>query len=283
MLEKSGQATDGALVQPRPFLKWAGGKRQLVPALRANMPKQYGRYLEPMIGGGAFFFELQPKNAYIADINEELVNLYLVVRDETEALIRDLRKHEHNADYFYKLRDADRSGTYKRWGPVKRASRLIYLNKTCFNGLYRVNAQGHFNVPFGDYKNPRIVDEDNLRACSLALRDTKIVLGSFEHIRKVAKKGDFVYFDPPYVPLSTSANFTSYSKERFDADMQIKLRDLCIELDRKAVKFMLSNSSAPFVLELYKDFHVQLLDASRAINSKAEGRGKVKEVLVRNY
>lgn len=267
----------------RPFLKWVGGKRQLLPELQARLPKKFGRYFEPMIGGGALFFSLQPDKAIISDINEELVNTYQVIQSDVEALIKDLKQHKHEEDYFYDLRDKDRSPHYKRWGYVKRASRFIYLNKTCFNGLYRVNSKGQFNSPFGDYKNPTIVDEENLLICSEALRNVTIKQAPFTSVLNSAKKGDFVYFDPPYVPLSTTSNFTSYSKDGFAADLQTELRDICQALHEKGVLFMLSNSSAPLVHELYREFAIEEVDARRQVNSVASKRGPVKEVIVRNY
>ncbi|MCB0346975.1 MAG: DNA adenine methylase [Bdellovibrionales bacterium] len=264
-------------------MKWAGGKRQLLPELSKRVPRRINRYFEPMIGGGAFFFSLSPRNAYIADINSELINTYEVIRDRLPELLRALKKHHHNEEYYYTLRNIDRSGNFKQWGPVKRASRLLYLNRTCFNGLYRVNSRGEFNVPFGRYKNPRIIDEGNLRACSLLLQHVEIQTASFESVLDKARTGDFVYFDPPYVPLNSTSNFTSYIEGGFDENMQRALLGVCMRLDKNGVKFMLSNSSAPLVLELYNNFKIESVEASRTINSKANGRGKVKEVIVTNY
>lgn len=267
----------------RPFLKWAGGKRQLLPVLEQYLPDSYGRYFEPMLGGAALFFRKTPKKAILADINPELVNVYTVIQKQVTQLIADLKKHQHTEEYFYALRNVDREARFKRWGAVRRASRLIYLNKTCFNGLYRVNSRGNFNTPFGRYKNPNIVDEKNLLLCSEALQSATISCASFAATVSRAKGGDFVYFDPPYVPLNATAQFTSYSKQGFDREMQIALRDVCRELDKRGVHFLLSNSSAPFVKELYREFDLRLVDATRAINSKADRRGKIKEVLVKNY
>ena len=267
----------------RPIVKWAGGKRQLLSTLKSNLPVQFGRYFEPMVGGGALLFHLKPENACIGDVNAELVNLYQVVRDEVEELIEDLSKHIYEKEYFYQLREVDRSEVFKSWESVQKASRFLYLNRSCFNGLYRVNSSGYFNVPFGRYTNPRILDAKNLRACSKVLQNCEIDVASFDAIADVVKPGDFVYFDPPYVPLTATANFTSYTKAGFDVEMQIALRDLCVELDRRGVKFLLSNSSAPLVLGLYRGFDLQLVDAARAINSNAKKRGKIKEALVKNY
>ena len=266
-----------------PIVKWVGGKRQLMFELLKNMPKSYNRYFEPFIGGGALFFELQPENAYISDMNEELINLYSVVRDNVYELISDLNKHEISKEYFLEIRNLDRTNEYKNLSNVQRASRFIYLNRTCFNGLYRVNSQGQFNVPFGNYKNPRIVDENNLLNCSELLKNTEIKCADFSEILTKVKKGDFVYFDPPYVPLNETSSFTSYTKDGFDMDMQFKLRDICDELDSMGVKFMLSNSDTKFVNELYSNYEIKKVFASRAVNANAEGRGKITEVLVRNY
>ncbi len=266
-----------------PIVKWVGGKRQLMFELINNMPKNYNRYFEPFVGGGALFFELQPNNAYISDMNKELINLYQVVRDNVNELIADLQKHDISKEYFLEIRNIDRTNDYKNWSDIKKASRFIYLNRTCFNGLYRVNSKGEFNVPFGNYKNPRIVDENNLLNCSNLLQKTEIRHADFSEILKKAKKGDFVYFDPPYVPLSETSSFTSYTKDGFDLDMQFKLRDVCDVLDSKGVNFLLSNSDTKLVNELYENYNIKKVFASRQINANADGRGKITEVLVRNY
>lgn len=266
-----------------PIVKWVGGKRQLMFELLKNMPENYNRYFEPFIGGGALFFYLQPDNAYISDVNEELINLYQVVRDNVDELITDLQKHDISKEYFMEIRNIDRTDEYKNWSDVKKASRFIYLNRTCFNGMYRVNSKGEFNVPFGHYKNPRILDENNLINCSNLLQRTEIKHADFSEILKKVKKGDFVYFDPPYVPLSETSSFTSYTKDGFDMDMQFKLRDICDELDTIGVKFLLSNSDTKLVNELYENYNIKKVFASRQINANADGRGKITEVLVRNY
>lgn len=266
-----------------PIVKWVGGKRQLMFELLKNMPNKYNRYFEPFIGGGALFFELQPDNAYISDMNEELINLYQVVGDNVDELITDLQKHDISKEYFMKIRNIDRTEEYQNWSDVQKASRFIYLNRTCFNGMYRVNSKGEFNVPFGYYKNPRILDENNLINCSNLLQKTEIKHADFSEILKNAKKGDFVYFDPPYVPLSETSSFTSYTKGGFDIDMQFKLRDVCDKLDSMGVKFLLSNSDTKLVNELYRNYNIKKVFASRQINANADGRGKITEVLVRNY
>ena len=266
-----------------PIVKWVGGKRQLMFELLKNMPENYNRYFEPFIGGGALFFELQPDNAYISDMNEELINLYKVVRDNVDELVADLQKHDICKEYFMEIRNIDRMEEYKNWSDVKKASRFIYLNRTCFNGMYRVNSKGEFNVPFGHYKNPRILDENNLINCSNLLQRTEIKHADFSEILKKVKKGDFVYFDPPYVPLSETSSFTSYTKDGFDMDMQFKLRDVCDALNSMGVKFLLSNSDTKLVNELYEKYNIKKVFASRQINANADGRGKITEVLVRNY
>ena len=271
------------LVACRPFLKWVGGKTQLLPHLLSRVPSDFSKYFEPFIGGGALFLALQPPKAIISDINDELINTYTVVRDTPEELIRALRRHQYDADYYYKIRDVDRKASYSQWSPTRRAARTIYLNKSCFNGLYRVNSQGHFNTPFGRYVNPTICDAENLRACSKALESVTIKHSSFLTVADSAKPRDFVYFDPPYVPLSNTSNFTGYSSGGFEMKLQEELFELCVALDTKGVKFMLSNSSAPYVLERYSKFNLQLVNATRAINSVASKRGKIAEVIVTNY
>ena len=266
-----------------PIVKWVGGKRQLMFELIKNMPKSYNRYFEPFVGGGALFFELQPENAYISDMNEELINLYSVVRDNVYELIEDLGKHEVSKEYFLEIRNIDRTEQYAKLSSIERASRFIYLNRTCFNGMYRVNSKGEFNVPFGHYKNPRIIDENNLLNCSKLLNKTEIKCADFSEILTKVQKDDFVYFDPPYVPLNETSSFTSYTKDGFDIDMQFKLRDVCDELDSMGVKFMLSNSDTKLVNELYANYEIKKVFASRQINANADGRGKITEALVRNY
>lgn len=267
----------------RPFLKWAGGKGQLLDELLARLPSSFSRYYEPFVGGGALLFALQPAKAIVVDVNPELINAYRVIKQDVEALIRSLKRHVYEQQYFYRLREADRRPEFGRWPPVRRASRFIYLNKTCYNGLYRVNARGLFNVPFGRYVNPTIADAGNLRACHSVLQGTDIREGDFESIEPELSRADFVYFDPPYVPLSATSYFTGYSSKGFDAKMQQNLFNLCCRLDRRGIRFMLSNSAAPVVKDLYKKFRLEVVPAARSVNSKAERRGKIEEVIVRNY
>ena len=270
-------------IQSKPFVKWVGGKTQLLPKLLKNIPNNFSTYYEPFLGGGALFFNLQPKKAVLSDINPELINCYAVVKDNVKDLIEDLKQHHYDKDYFYKIRNIDRSPEFLKWSPIQKASRFIFLNKTCFNGLHRVNSKGQFNVPFGRYTSPKILDIDTLETCSRILKNTTLLCDSFFSIEDKVSAEDFVYFDPPYVPLAITSNFTSYSKDGFDSSKQIELSELCKRLNSKGVKFMLSNSSAPIVLELYSGFNIEYVDALRFINSKADKRGNVKEVIITNY
>lgn len=277
------KSTQNCKILCKPFLKWVGGKGQLLSELKKRIPENVARYYEPFIGGGALYFNYQPRHAYISDLNSELIDAYTVIRDDVDSLIKCLKKHHYNEEYFYSVRNVDRNSAFKKWSAAKRAARLIFLNKTCFNGLYRVNSKGYFNTPFGQYTNPKILDIENLNACSKVLQNTTIKLASFESIESRIHPDDFVYFDPPYVPLSDTAYFTSYSSAGFDINMQKKLFELCCRLHKKGIRFMLSNSSSPFILDLYKKFKIDLVEASRAVNSNAAKRGKIHEVIVTNY
>ncbi len=271
-----------------PFLKWAGGKRQLLTEIKEQLPKTISRYryCEPFIGGGAVFFSLQPKHAVINDYNAELINTYRVIKDAPDELIDDLKRHINDADYFYTLRNIDRdSKAFNRLTDVQRASRIIYLNKTCYNGLYRVNKSGEYNAPFGKYKNPNIVNEVLIRAISRYLKqnDIQILNGDFENVLALADRRTFVYLDPPYHPISENTNFTGYVEGGWKAEEQIRLRDACNQLTANHTKFLLSNSDCPFIRELYKDYEIITVKATRAINSNAEGRGQINELLIKNY
>lgn len=282
-------------VAPRPFLKWAGGKNQLIRQYLPYFPTEYQRYYEPFVGGGAVFFHLQPQQAVLTDINRELINVYRCVRDEVEELIARLEdhRHDHCAEHYYAVRSQptpaddtpdDLAESLLQRRHLDRAARFIYLNKTCFNGLYRENSKGGFNVPLGSYKNPAICDPDILRSDAEVLKSAQIKAATFEHVLEHATTDqDFVYFDPPYHPLTATSKFTSYSRYSFLEADQIRLRDVVIELCDRGVKVMLSNSDCPFVRDLYKDFHIHTIYASRNINCNADKRGKITEVLVTSY
>jgi DNA adenine methylase len=268
-----------------PFVKWVGGKRQLMPEIIKLVPKKISIYYEPFVGGGAVLFALQQKKALINDANSELINVYNMIKYNLEELIIDLKTHKNDPDYFYKLRSLDREVGFESISNVKKASRIIYLNKTCYNGLYRVNSSGEFNSPFGKYKNPNIVNDATLKAVSEYLNnnDIQIINGDYSKILTDFKKDSFVYFDPPYHPVSQSSNFTGYTQGGFNLDDQIKLRDKCNELNSKGIKFLLSNSATPIIEELYSNYRIHYVKANRAVNSIAERRGEIDEVLIRNY
>jgi DNA adenine methylase len=269
--------------QAAPFLKWAGGKRRLLKQYRPYLPsrERIYHYFEPFIGSAAVFFELQPGNACLADVNEKLIETYRVVQQDVESLIHALKVHKNDADYYYLIRAQNPDDL----SPVERSARLIYLNKTCYNGLYRENRRGEFNVPFGRYKNPAICDRLRLRRASQALQGVTFQVGDFSKVVASAKAGDFIYFDPPYAPLSATSNFTSYNQYGFDHDDQRRLSETYHELASRGCSVMLSNSSAPLIYELYGKHGYRLIEieARRSINSKAGGRGPVTELLVVNY
>lgn len=269
----------------QPFLKWAGGKRQLLPTIRKYIPQKYGTYYEPFIGAGAVLFDIQPSVGMINDSNTELINCYKVIRDSLDELVLDLRQYKNEKEYYYAIRDLDRNSNFKKLNPIQRASRIIYLNKTCFNGLFRVNSSGQFNVPFGSYQNPKILDEILLKAVHNYLSSKKIQIMNldFEQAVKDAQKGDFIYFDPPYDPVSDTSSFTGYDLNGFGKNEQQRLRDVYKKLSDKGCFVLLSNSATGFILDLYKDFSIITVAASRNINSVASGRGKIDEVLVMNY
>lgn len=268
------------LPHPRPFLKWAGGKGRLIQQYSNYLPQNYKTYYEPFLGGGAVFFHLLPPRAVLTDINPALVNVYRCIRDDVAAIIALLEgyQQQHCKDYYYEIRSNPGSNN------IEKAARLIYLNKTCFNGLYRENSKGEFNVPFGRYQNPRVCHPDLLQAASIALQNTELAVRSYEAVLEVAQTAeDFVYFDPPYYPLSATSCFTAYSRHAFNQQDQIRLRDSFASLADRGVKVMLSNSDCAFVRELYRDFKIHTIAAARAINCNASQRGKITEVLVTSY
>lgn len=269
-----------------PVLKWVGGKRQLLDTLRPLLPKTINKYCEPFVGGGAMLFDLQPKKALVNDINSDLILVYTVIRDSVDELIQRLEQFENTSEMFYAVRDWDRDlEKYEALSDVERAARVIYLNKTCYNGLYRVNNAGEFNSPFGNYKNPNIVNAPVLRAVSAYFNVAEITFSSVDYaeLLKNVRRGTFVYLDPPYDPVSDTSSFTGYARGGFTKDDQIRLRECCDELNRRGVRFMLSNSATDFIREQYAAYHITTVQAKRAINSIASKRGDVDEVVVRNY
>lgn len=268
-----------------PVLKWVGGKRQLIPTFSPLLPKCTS-YCEPFLGGGALLFHLQPKIAYVNDINNDLMCVYTVIRDNVEELIEKLKTYKNESDFFYSVRDWDRNKEkYTSLSEIERAARILYLNKTCYNGLYRVNNAGEFNSPFGYYRNPNIVNEPVLRAVSSYFNTSEIHFFSLDYrdVLSKIKKGTFVYLDPPYDPVSDTSCFTGYSKGGFSKDDQIRLRQCCDDLNSRGIKFMLSNSATPFIMEQYARYNIITIQAKRAINSVGSKRGDVSEVVVRNY
>ncbi|HBP51338.1 TPA: DNA methyltransferase [Candidatus Shapirobacteria bacterium] len=277
----------------KPFLKWVGGKTKLVPELVAMFPKKFNNYYEPFVGGGALFYEVVQKYkvgfSSINDINKKLITAYIQIKQDPKGLIKFLEE----IDKEYKKLSLKEQRGYFNLTRIKynegniddtmTAAYLIFLNKTCFNGMYRENSKGEYNIPFGDQKNPNICDEENILAVSRCLKDTKITNLSFEDSVKKCNKGDLIYFDPPYYPVNATSNFTGYSKNSFGETEQRKLRDVFISLAKKDCFVMMSNSHTPFIEELYKDFYINYRYAARSINSKGDKRGKIKEVVVTSY
>jgi DNA adenine methylase len=286
-------------VIPRPFVKWAGGKGQLLAQFDPFWPATFRGYVEPFVGGGAVFFHLYRQGrlngpstgpraspVVLNDASAELMLCYEIIRDDLEGLQVALRRHEPHrldADYYYAVRAWDRGPDFARRPAVGRAARTLFLNRTCYNGLYRVNRQGHFNVPFGRYKDPRIVDEANLRAVSDALQGVNLHSDDFERCLEWATAGDLVYLDPPYDPLSATASFTSYTSAAFDEDEQRRLADVYRRLGAAGCRVMLSNSDTALIRELYAGYRIKVLQARRAISSKGSGRGAIPELLILNY
>lgn len=273
----------------KPFVKWAGGKTQLLNEIKELMPKQYNVYFEPFIGGGALFFNLKPNNAVISDYNEELMLTYKSFKNNADYnnMINEIVKHEnnHSEEYYLEIRAMDRDESYKNTEIYIKAARMIYLNKACFNGLYRVNSKGYFNVPSGKKKEVKAYQEILFNDINNYFNksDIKIMSKDFEEVVALAKKGDFVYFDPPYDTFENKNNFTSYTKDSFGREEQMRLGKVFKELDRKGVYVMLSNHNTNFIKELYKDYNLTVVLARRMINSNAKGRGKVEEVIITNY
>jgi len=275
--------------KPKPFVKWVGGKRQLLKQFRElglYPPEDFdptaNTYYEPFVGGGAVFFDLLPNNAELSDLNQELVITYNIIKNNIDELIASLKKHIYDKEYYLKVRAQNTEGL----SDVETASRFIFLNRTGFNGLYRVNKKGQFNVPFGRYNNPVICDEENLRRVSKELQNVTIKHQDYKSVLETAKQGDFIYFDPPYYPLNRTSSFTAYTSEGFLEKEQTELRNTFVELHDRGCFVMLSNSDTPFINDLYaniEDVTVHKITAGRAINSNGSGRGKIAEALVTNY
>ena len=270
-----------------PFVKWAGGKRQLLGVLSGLMPEgSIKSYCEPFVGGGAMLFHLQPSIAYVNDINSELINVYSVIKNSVDELIIELSRFENTQEIFYEVRSWDRDKfRYSSLSDIQKAARIIFLNRTCFNGLFRVNNAGEFNSPFGYYKNPNIVNAPVLKAVSHYLNSAEIHLSSVDYSEVLInlQKGTFVYLDPPYDPVSDSASFTGYTKGGFSRNEQARLRECCDDLSRRGIKFMLSNSATDFIMDLYSEYNITVVKAKRVVNSAGDKRGDVEEVVVRNY
>lgn len=276
-----------------PFLKWAGGKRKLAPIISALMPENFftgnGRFFEPFIGGGALTFYLGDRagekyipgeRLIISDTNEDLITTYIVIKDNLDELIVRLMELSKNInkDFFYEMRLQNPTT------PVEKAARVIFLNKTCFNGLWRVNSKGQFNVPWGHYKKPRLFDEDNLMACSVRLKNSKIFAGHFESVVTNSNKDDFVYFDPPYLPLSSSSNFSKYARADFGTNEHELLSGVIKQLTKKGVKMILSNSDTPLSREIFgSELNLYQLGVQRNIAAKSSSRIKVSEIIATNY
>lgn len=266
-----------------PIVKWVGGKRQLLSDIMPLINKNCSTYVEPFIGGGAVLFEFQPQRAIINDLNSELINVYLTVRNFSEELIEELEKHNKNncEKYYYKVRALDRTSLFLETSSIKKAARILYLNKTCYNGLYRVNSSGQFNSPYGRYKKPNIVNAVAIRAMSKYLKDNQIDIrhGDYRDVLKNLPIGAFVYLDPPYMPISSSS-FTGYTEGGFSYEHQVILKKECDKLRKMGISFLQSNSDCPEIRELYSDYKIKTVQAKRSINSNAQKRGEINEVLI---
>ena len=277
-------------MKAKPFVKWVGGKAQLLSQFKRFYPQKYNNYFEPFLGGGAVFFEINPsKKAYLNDNNKTLISTYRYIKKEPKKLISKLRKLQNDyykkgeverEDFYYIIRDKFNKLPDKSLG---KAAYLIFLNKTCYNGMYRENSEGKFNVPFGRYKKPRILDKENLLDLSTMLKNTALASVDFEKAAGRVKKGDFVYLDPPYYPLSKTASFTNYSENGFLDSEQVRLKKTFASLDKKGAFVMLSNSYTDFIRNLYRNYKQIVVTANRAVNCKADGRGRIKELVILNY
>lgn len=272
-----------------PVVKWAGGKRQILEKLKANLPEKFNNYFEPFIGGGALLFDLAPKNATINDVNQELLAIYTCLKDDElyRLMLEELDKHEkcHSEEYYYQVREWDRDPRFELEPLWKRAARAIYLNKSCFNGLYRVNAKGYFNVPSAKKEHVVTYSKANMEEIHEYFKDDNVTIlsGDFVEAIRNAHEGDFVYFDPPYDSWEDKESFTAYSKFDFNKDDQRRLADCFKDLTNRGVKCMLSNHNTAYINELYNGFNIQIIKAKRMINANAAGRGAVEEVIITNY
>ena len=274
----------------KPFLKWVGGKARVIAQLEQLFPESFNNYFEPFVGGGAVYFDTNAKTATINDINKSLIGSYINVRDNVDLLINKLNSlqkqyykldEDQQKEMFYRIRNEYNNA--KNYSSVKKSSLLIFLNKTCFNGMYRENKSGGFNVPFGKHRKPTICDETNLRAVSEQLKNTIILSGSYKKAVENAKAGDFIYFDPPYHPLNSTSSFTSYSQDDFIEKDQVELKELIDDLTARGCKVMMSNSYSKFIINLYKDYKQYKIAVGRSINSNGAKRGKIAEIVVTNY
>lgn len=277
-----GKRVNGNHKPPEPFIKWAGGKSQMIDQYSAFFPPKYNKYLEPFVGGGAVFFHLKPNKSIVSDLNQDLIDCYAIIKSNTWKLIEILKQYQarHGKEFFNDLRNKYNANLLSR---IERAAAFIYLNKTGFNGLYRVNSRGEFNVPFGDYKNPSIFDEANLLAVSKLLKSAELYTMPFEKVLNYAEPDDFIYFDPPYYPLNETSKFTNYTKDNFLKKEQENLAAVFRALDKRGCEVMLSNSDTDFIKKLYKDYRIEKVRANRFINCDGEKRGAITELVILNY
>lgn len=275
------------MIKAKPFVKWAGGKRQILDKLKQYLPTKFNCYYEPFIGGGALFFELAPKKAVINDSNQELMNVYRVLCDHDKyvKMCKVLNNYEanHSETFYYEIRNKDKDKNFSKLSDYKKAARTLYLNKACFNGLYRVNSKGQFNVPFNKNQKVNTYDAENLLTIHmyLTMNEVEIQCLDFEECLKTAQKGDFVYLDPPYD--SDTQTFNSYTESGFDKEEQRRLAKVFYELDKRGVYVMLSNHNTTLINELYKNYNIHIIEAKRSINSKGNKRGNVEELIITNY
>jgi DNA adenine methylase len=282
--EHSKRIANGCL-EAKPFLQWVGGKREMIPQYKNLIPKNINKYFEPFLGGGAMFFELKCNPSYLLDINDELIKTYKAVRDYPKEVIHilDELKSKHSKDLYLKIRSLDREYNILHLPLPDIAARMIYLNQTCFNGLYRVNKKGQFNVPIGSSLNRLISDKNCILKASEVLKHIFIEKGDFSDCLKNIEKGDFVYLDPPYFPISINSDFNRYSKEKFYLEDQIRLKMFFDECNQKGVYLMLSNSDSDYIKDLYKDYNIKTVSSSRNLNCKSDKRNKVTELIITNY